>query len=79
MFHQAGHRHFTNLCSSHVPPLDPIATFRKEVETHFYGQLRGPFNEEDRDKAGMEKGYYEGLKGRGYGMTPKEIKEEVKA
>jgi len=41
--------------------------------------LRGPFNEEDRDKAGMEKGYYEGLKGRGYGMTPKEIKEEVKA
>lgn len=79
MFHQAGHRHFTNLCSSHVPPLDPIATFRKEVETHFYGQLRGPFNEEDRDKAGMERGYYEGLKGRGSGFRPKEIKEEVKA
>ncbi|GAA6012423.1 hypothetical protein JCM11491_004328 [Sporobolomyces phaffii] len=68
----SGHRHFLNLCDSHVPPLDPIRTFRSEVETHFYGQLRGPFNEEDRDKAGMEKGYYENLKGRGYGIGPKE-------
>ncbi|GAA5996598.1 hypothetical protein JCM5350_006757 [Sporobolomyces pararoseus] len=68
----SGHRHFLNLCENHQPPLDPIQTFRKEVETHFYGQLKGPFNEEDRDKAGMQKGYYENLRGRGYGLGPKE-------
>ena len=75
---QAGHRHFTSLCSSHNPPLDPIKTFRSEVETHFYGLLRGPFNEDDRERAGMGKGYYEGLKGRGHGLGPKEVKVEGK-
>jgi hypothetical protein len=34
--------------------------------------LKGPFNEEDRDKAGMEKEYYENLRGRGHGIGPKE-------
>lgn len=72
-----GHRHFLHLCESHEPPLDPMETFRKEVETHFYGQLKGPFNEEDRDKAGMEKGYYENLRGRGYGIGPKGKVERV--
>ncbi|GAA5875313.1 hypothetical protein JCM16303_000580 [Sporobolomyces ruberrimus] len=73
----SGHRHFLHLCESHEPPLDPMETFRKEVETHFYGQLKGPFNEEDRDKAGMEKGYYENLRGRGYGIGPKGKVERV--
>lgn len=31
--------------------LDPIATFRSEVETNFRGKIKGPFNTEDRLKA----------------------------
>ena len=73
----SGHRHFLHLCDSHVPPLDPVATFRSEVETHFYGQLKGPFNEVDRDKAGMAKGYYENLRGRGGGIGPKDTAAAV--
>ncbi|GAA6062262.1 hypothetical protein JCM10212_001776 [Sporobolomyces blumeae] len=67
----AGHRHFLHLCETHSPPLDPVATFRREVETHFHGRLRGPFNDEDREKAGLDKGYYEGLNGRGFASRPR--------
>lgn len=31
--------------------LDPIATFRSEVEANFRGKIKGPFNAEDRLKA----------------------------
>lgn len=62
----AGHRHFASLCASHRPhPLDPVAQFRAEVRAHFFGALRGPFNEGDRQRAGMGSEWYEGLGGRG--------------
>ncbi|GAA5920239.1 hypothetical protein JCM1841_000436 [Sporobolomyces salmonicolor] len=68
-----GHRHFVHLCANHAPPLDPVITFRHEVSSHFFGALRGPFNEEDRLKAGMEKGWYDGLRGRGAGGAKAEM------
>ncbi|GAA5830331.1 hypothetical protein JCM11251_001310 [Rhodosporidiobolus azoricus] len=61
----AGHRHFTRLCSSLIPAVDPVATFRSEVNQFFYGAIRGPFNEEDREKAGLGREWYEDLGGRG--------------
>ncbi|GAA5968217.1 hypothetical protein JCM11641_003775 [Rhodosporidiobolus odoratus] len=61
----AGHRHFTRLCAALDPPVDPVQTFRQEVQQHFYGHLRGPFNSPDRENAGMTKEWYEDLGGRG--------------
>ncbi|GAA5848578.1 hypothetical protein JCM8547_004559 [Rhodosporidiobolus lusitaniae] len=61
----AGHRHFTLLCASLSPPVNPVLQFRREVQEHFYGHLRGPFNEGDRGKAGMTREWYEELGGRG--------------
>lgn len=60
-----GHRHFTRLCAALSPPADPVALFRAQVAEHFYGAVRGPFNEDDRGKAGLGKDWYEDLKGRG--------------
>ncbi|KAG8871276.1 hypothetical protein FRB98_000939, partial [Tulasnella sp. 332] len=57
----AGHRWFTYLCSK--LDVDPIVTFRKEVRDHFSGALKGPFNEEDRRKAGMTPDFYKDLQG----------------
>ncbi|BGO89592.1 hypothetical protein NBRC10512v2_001548 [Rhodotorula toruloides] len=70
----AGHRHFTRLCAALSPPADPVALFRAQVAEHFYGAVRGPFNEDDREKAGLGKDWYEDLKGRGFVRT-----EEAKA
>ncbi|GAA5971293.1 hypothetical protein JCM8115_005497 [Rhodotorula mucilaginosa] len=62
----AGHRHFTALCASLEPePVDPVAQFRLEVSRHFWGHVRGPFNVEDRDRAGIGRDWYENLGGRG--------------
>ena len=62
----AGHRHFTALCASLEPePIDPVAQFRLEVSRHFWGHVRGPFNVEDRDRAGIGRDWYENLGGRG--------------
>lgn len=62
----AGHRHFRYLCANLKAPVDPIARFKEEVAQHFYGNLKGPFNVEDRKKAGID-GWYEDVKGRAYG------------
>lgn len=43
--------------------LDPVNTFRGLVRQRFSGQLKGPFNAEDRQKAGMGKEFYEDLVG----------------
>ncbi|BGP53877.1 hypothetical protein JCM8202_006070 [Rhodotorula sphaerocarpa] len=62
----AGHRHFTALCAALEPePLDPVAQFRAEVAEHFWGHVKGPFNVDDRDKAGIGRDWYENLGGRG--------------
>lgn len=72
---RAGHRHFTALCASLTPPLDPVTTFRREVSLHFYGAVRGPFNEVDREKAGLGREWYEELGGRGVGIQ--RVEEEA--
>ncbi|KAG8995335.1 hypothetical protein FRB94_009282 [Tulasnella sp. JGI-2019a] len=65
----AGHRWFTYLCSK--LNVDPVTTFRTEVRDHFSGALKGPFNEEDRRKAGMTPDFYEDLQGElGGGSRP---------
>ncbi|KAM0792280.1 hypothetical protein ACM66B_004971 [Microbotryomycetes sp. NB124-2] len=61
-----GHIHFTALCRAIDE--DPVERFRREVKQHFYGQLRGPFNEADRSKAGMSPEYYTDLQGKHYGV-----------
>ncbi|BGP13868.1 hypothetical protein JCM10213_002506 [Rhodosporidiobolus nylandii] len=77
----AGHRHFTALCASLVPPADPVEAFRAEVQQHFYGHVRGPFNAEDREKAGMGREWYEELGGRGTRKEEgkAEVRREVKS
>lgn len=36
------------------------------MQLHFYGALKGPFNEADREKGGMGREWYEELSGRGW-------------
>lgn len=57
----AGHRWFTWMCEREG--LDPIQTFRDEVKKNFRGDVKGPFNVEDREKAGMTREFYEDLRG----------------
>lgn len=45
-------------------PEDPVKVFRSEVQKHFFGKLKAPFNVEDRARAGMSKDWYEELEGR---------------
>jgi len=57
----AGHRWFSWLCKNEG--VDPIQTFREEVRRGWRGDIRGPFNDDDRAKAGMTKDFYTDLKG----------------
>jgi len=59
----SGHRWLSYLCSHSNPPLDPVAVFRLEVKANFIGKLKGPFNDQDRKKAGLDLEYYENLEG----------------
>lgn len=59
----AGHRWMTWLCSNAQPRLDPVQVFRHEVRKNFIGRLKGPFNAEDRRKAGLDKAWYDDLVG----------------
>ena len=59
----AGHRWFTWVCARE--DLDPVGAFGEEVRKHFVGRLRGPFNEEDRARAGLTREFYEDLEGEG--------------
>jgi len=42
---------------------DPVSTFREEVKRGWRGDVKGPFNVEDREKAGLTPQFYEGLRG----------------
>ncbi|GJJ14422.1 hypothetical protein Clacol_008686 [Clathrus columnatus] len=55
----AGHRWFTWICGREG--WDPVKKFRSEVKSRFVGRLKGPFNEEDRRKAGLTRDFYEDL------------------
>ncbi|KIR34067.1 hypothetical protein I352_03300 [Cryptococcus deuterogattii MMRL2647] len=71
-----GHRWFTWLCAKQG--LDPIATFRSEVEANFRGKIKGPFNAKDRLKAGLTPDFYEDLTGQ-LGWKEELVKRAEKA
>ncbi|KAF8063304.1 hypothetical protein FPV67DRAFT_1563433 [Lyophyllum atratum] len=58
----SGHRWFTWVCEQE-DNVDPVEAFREEVRRGWRGDVKGPFNVEDREKAGMTREFYEGLKG----------------
>ncbi|QSS56142.1 Rieske domain-containing protein [Histoplasma capsulatum var. duboisii H88] len=51
-----GHRWLTWICEQEGA--DAVQVFRENVKKHFKGALKGPFNEEDRAKAGMDRRWY---------------------
>ncbi|KAL1731975.1 hypothetical protein EV714DRAFT_207836 [Schizophyllum commune] len=57
-----GHRWFTWVCAREGVK-DPVAAFREEVRRGWRGDVKGPFNEEDREKAGLTPEFYRDLKG----------------
>ncbi|KAJ3980670.1 hypothetical protein F5890DRAFT_655812 [Lentinula detonsa] len=63
----AGHRWFLWMCEKQRQldgsDMDPIQVFRDEVRRCWRGDIKGPFNIEDREKAGLSKEFYEDLKG----------------
>lgn len=54
----AGHRYLAYVCAKQN--VDPVKIFRSHVQEHFNGRLKGPFNREDRAKAGLEEEWYAG-------------------
>ncbi|KAJ6502075.1 hypothetical protein C8R45DRAFT_608412 [Mycena sanguinolenta] len=58
----SGHRWFTWLCEKEGN-IDPVATFREEVRKGWRGNVKGPFNIEDRERAGLTPAFYEHLTG----------------
>lgn len=57
----SGHRWFTWVCGQEN--VDPIAAFREEVKKGWRGDVKGPFNVEAREKAGLTPPFYESLRG----------------
>ncbi len=72
----AGHRWFTWICQQQGN-LDPIKTFREEVRHGWRGDIKGPFNEEARDMAGLSKEFYEDLRGE-MGIAPQQETAPIK-
>ena len=58
----SGHRWFSWLCEKEGG-VDPVLAFRDEVKRGWRGDVKGPFNVEDREKAGMTREFYEDLRG----------------
>jgi uncharacterized ferritin-like protein (DUF455 family) len=58
----SGHRWFTWVCAEEGIS-DPVFAFREEVKRGWRGDVKGPFNVEDRGKAGLTPQFYEGLRG----------------
>ncbi|OTB02015.1 hypothetical protein M426DRAFT_322977 [Hypoxylon sp. CI-4A] len=56
-----GHRWLTWICQQEGT--DPVRVFRTNVREYFRGAVKGPFNAEARQQAGMDKSYYEDLYG----------------
>lgn len=59
----AGHRWFTWVCAQDKAIVDPIDAFREEVRRGWRGEVKGPFNAKDREKAGMTPEFYMDLRG----------------
>ncbi|OQE23073.1 hypothetical protein PENSTE_c009G06534 [Penicillium steckii] len=62
-----GHRWLTWICDQEGT--DPVQVFRANVQKHFRGAIRGPFNEEARLQAGMDRRYYEDTPTTGAGVA----------
>ncbi|KAI1820843.1 hypothetical protein F4861DRAFT_34819 [Xylaria intraflava] len=56
-----GHRWLTWICQHEGT--DPVQVFRANVRKHFRGAIKGPFNTDARQQAGMDNSYYEDLAG----------------
>lgn len=56
-----GHRWLVWICEHERA--DPVAVFRASVAEHFHGGVRGPFNDEARAVAGLDRRYYADLVG----------------
>lgn len=54
----AGHRYLSYVCAKQN--VDPVKVFRSHVQEHFNGRLKGPFNRDDRAKAGLQEEWYAG-------------------
>ncbi|CAD6896553.1 unnamed protein product [Tilletia controversa] len=55
-----GHRWLTWLCAHALPePTDPVQTFRANVRSNFVGKVKGPFNVDDRARAGLTRDWYD--------------------
>ncbi|KAF9267091.1 DUF455-domain-containing protein [Marasmius fiardii PR-910] len=60
----AGHRWFCWACEKgEGVPVDPVKTFRDEVKRCWRGEIKGPFNVEDREKAGLAPEFHGDLRG----------------
>ncbi|KAF8659281.1 hypothetical protein AX16_001856 [Volvariella volvacea WC 439] len=71
----AGHRWFTWICEQEGQ-VDPVAAFREEVRRGWRGDIKGPFNEGARERAGMTKAFYENLRGE-MGIAPDTIERPI--
>lgn len=56
-----GHRWLTWICQREET--DPVEVFRSNVQKYFRGPIKGPFNVEARQQAGLDGRYYENLIG----------------
>ncbi|KAI0439151.1 beta-1,4-xylosidase [Xylaria telfairii] len=56
-----GHRWLSWICQQEGT--DPVQVFRTNVQKHFRGAIKGPFNADARQQAGMNRSYYEDLAG----------------
>ncbi|KAI0165273.1 DUF455-domain-containing protein [Hypoxylon sp. FL1284] len=56
-----GHRWLTWICQQEGA--DPVQVFRSNVQKHFRGAVKGPFNVDARQQAGMDQSYYMDLHG----------------
>lgn len=59
----AGHRWFTWICEQQGDGIDPVQAFREEVRKGWRGDVKGPFNVDDRAKAGLSQDFYQDLRG----------------
>lgn len=57
-----GHRWLSWICQEEGT--EPVDVFRANVKRYFMGAVKGPFNTADREKAGLQTGFYEDLDGR---------------
>ncbi|KAG2018619.1 hypothetical protein CC2G_008038 [Coprinopsis cinerea AmutBmut pab1-1] len=84
----AGHRWFVWACQQEdernrkegrEERVDPVKRFREEVKRGWTGEIKGPFNVEARERAGLTPEFYQDLRGElGIGAPRQDISKEEK-